>query len=114
MSFFAVSTVIESLVILIALLISYRKLNGSKPKINLQDVKLLLKEGSQFLLSSLCMLFSTISCDTQSSEEIKMEYKIEGETLNNTNQVKFEVFHENNQKNKNELRIIKRSTYELK
>ena len=33
------------------------------------------------LLSSLCMLFSTISCDTRSSEEIKMEYKIEGETF---------------------------------
>ena len=58
-SFFAVSTVIESLVILIALLISYRKLNGSKPKINLHDVKFLLKEGSQFLLSSLCIIIYT-------------------------------------------------------
>ena len=33
------------------------------------------------LFSGLCMLFSTVSCDTQSSEEPKMEYKIEGETF---------------------------------
>ena len=39
-----------------------------------------MKKTALFL-SSLCMLFSTISCDTQSSEETKMEYKIEGETF---------------------------------
>lgn len=58
-SFFAISTVIESLVILIALLISYKKLKGSKPKVNFQDIKPLIKEGSQFLLSSICIIIYT-------------------------------------------------------
>ena len=38
-SFFAISSVIESVVILIALLISYYKLKGIKPKINIKALK---------------------------------------------------------------------------
>jgi len=58
-SFFAVSTIIESLVILIVLLISYYKLKGTKPKVNKKNMHSLIKEGSQFLLSSICIIIYT-------------------------------------------------------
>ena len=58
-SFFAISTIIESLAILIVLLISYYKLKGSKPKLNKKNMITLIKEGSQFLLSSICIIIYT-------------------------------------------------------
>ena len=58
-SFFAVSTIIESIAILTVLIISYYKLKGEKPKLNRQNIKPLIKEGSQFLISSLCIIIYT-------------------------------------------------------
>lgn len=58
-SFFAFSVVIESLVIFVFLIFSYFKLKGSYPKINKRNSRLLLKDGSQFLLSSICIIIYT-------------------------------------------------------
>ena len=57
--FFAFTTVIESLVALLVLSISYVKLKGPKIKIKLGLTKEILLEGSQFLLSSLCIIIYT-------------------------------------------------------
>lgn len=57
--FFAFTTVIESLVTLIVLAISYIKLQGPRMKIKIELTKKILLEGSQFLLSSLCIIIYT-------------------------------------------------------
>ena len=57
--FFAFTTIIESLVILVGLSITYIKLKGPKLQIKLGLTKTILQEGAQFLLSSLCIIIYT-------------------------------------------------------
>lgn len=57
--FFAFTTIIESAVTLLVLIISYIKLKGPKIKIKMTLIKNILLEGSQFLLSSLCIIIYT-------------------------------------------------------
>lgn len=57
--FFAFTTIIESVVTLLVLVISYVKLKGPKIKVKISLTKEILVEGSQFLLSSLCIIIYT-------------------------------------------------------
>lgn len=57
--FFAFTTIIESVVTLLVLVISYMKLKGPKIKVKMALTKKILFEGSQFLLSSLCIIIYT-------------------------------------------------------
>lgn len=57
--FFAYTTIIESGVTLLVLIISYIKVKGPKIKLELGLTKKILLEGSQFLLSSICIIIYT-------------------------------------------------------
>lgn len=57
--FFAFTTVIDSLVTLLVLIFSYIKLKGPKVKFKKDSVKDILVDGTQFLLSSLCIIIYT-------------------------------------------------------